>query len=163
MADTTNIDMDDQGYLVGEGGSRLPQLSFNSSAGGGRLKGLKAGRRRDGPARPMSASSSISSASSTASSDLDLDEAIPVERTPRLFLPDGSPDIKLRDTVRNALRVSRFDSVSTLLASGPLARKVKRAKTEWRKGGVRRSTVDRVKECTRRCSDRVGRADRLPW
>ena len=147
-ANTTNIDMDDQGYLVGGGGSRLPQLNFSSGkGGGGRLKSFKVGNRRgDGPGRPFSASSSISSASSTASSDLDLDEAIPVERTPRLFLPDGSPDIKLRDTVRNALRVSRFDSVSTLLASGPLARKVKKGKDRMeKKGGVRKATVDRVK------------------
>jgi hypothetical protein len=149
-ANTTNIDMDDQGYLVGGGGSRLPQLNFSSGkgGGGGRLQSFKVGRRRggDGPGRPFSASSSLSSASSTASSDLDLDEAIPVERTPRLFLPDGSPDIKLRDTVRNALRVSRFDSVSTLLASGPLARKVKKGKERMeKKGGVRKSTADRVK------------------
>lgn len=33
-----------------------------------------------------------------------------------LFLPDGSANINLRDTVRQALRVTRFDSVSTIMA-----------------------------------------------
>jgi hypothetical protein len=33
-----------------------------------------------------------------------------------LFLPDGSANINLRDTVRHALRVTRFDSVSTIMA-----------------------------------------------
>ena len=33
-----------------------------------------------------------------------------------LFLPDGSANVNLRDTVRHALRVTRFDSVSTIMA-----------------------------------------------
>ncbi len=36
----------------------------------------------------------------------------------RLFLADGSVNLRLRDTIEQSLRVSRFDSVSTLLASG---------------------------------------------
>jgi hypothetical protein len=137
-----NMNMDDSNYLLDEDDQErvdniLPSLKFN--------KKMKRNQR------PLSASSSISSMSSisSASSDLDLDEAIPVERTPRLFLPDGSPDIKLRDTVRNALRVSRFDSVSTLLASGPLARKVKNATSKMKRKGVRSgnsaAVVDKVR------------------
>jgi hypothetical protein len=38
---------------------------------------------------------------------------------PRLFLSDGAPNPGLRHTIRNAIRVSRFDSVSTILASAP--------------------------------------------
>ena len=85
--------------------------------------------------RPQSASSSVTSASSSSSSDLDFEDAMPAETTPRLFLPDGSPDVKLRETVRNALKVSRFDSVSTLLASGPMARRINKAA---RKSGIRK-------------------------
>lgn len=63
-------------------------------------------------ARTMDSESSINTMSTLPESE--------IEEIPRLFLPDGSPDIKLRDTVRNALRVSRFDSISTLLAEGPM-------------------------------------------
>jgi hypothetical protein len=145
---SANVDMDDQSYLLGDSDDdndeRLPRLNLSKK---------RKNNKRGLPPRPMSASSTVSSLS-TASSDLDLDEAIPVERTPRLFLPDGSPDIKLRDTVRNALRVSRFDSVSTLLASGPLARKVRNATQKMRrqKSGVRgghqsqATVVDRVRD-----------------
>jgi len=149
---SANVDMDDSNYLLGDEeedddgdnqergkGSRLPSLRIS--------KNMSRKRKGNRPPRPMSASSSISSLS-TASSDLDLDEAIPIERTPRLFLPDGSPDIKLRDTVRNALRVSRFDSVSTLLASGPLARKVRNATAKMKKGvrgGNSANVVDKVR------------------
>ena len=101
-------DMDEHEYLNGSRKAKLPFLR----------------QRTFERERPLSATSSVSS---TASSDLDVDDNIPAEKTPRLFLPDGSPDVKLRDTVRNALKVSRFDSVSTLLASGPMARKVRRA------------------------------------
>ena len=145
--------MDDSNYLLGEDGSdldnserRLPSLQLSNK----RTKKGKKGRKLNRlPPRPMSGRSDVSTISSisSASSDLDLDEAIPVERTPRLFLPDGSPDIKLRDTVRNALRVSRFDSVSTLLASGPLARKVRNATSKMKKG-VRMNSgtvVDKVR------------------
>ena len=39
--------------------------------------------------------------SSYASTEIDvMDDTIPQETTPRLFLPDGSPDVKLRETVR---------------------------------------------------------------
>lgn len=38
--------------------------------------------------------------------------------SPRLFLPDGSPHVNLRETVRAALTRSRFDSVASLLADG---------------------------------------------
>lgn len=37
--------------------------------------------------------------------------------TPRFFLPDGSTDVKLRETVRHALKQTKFDSVSSLLSS----------------------------------------------
>ena len=147
---SANVDMDDSNYLLGEDDQddeRLPSLHLSLNK--------KSRRRNNGglPPRPMSASSTVSSLS-TASSDLDLDEAIPVERTPRLFLPDGSPDIKLRDTVRNALKVSRFDSVSTLLASGPLARKVRNATAKMKRsrngvrstGSSQAAVVDRVRD-----------------
>jgi hypothetical protein len=39
--------------------------------------------------------------------------------TPRLFLADGSQNPVLRSTIRNALQVSKYDSVSSLLAAGP--------------------------------------------
>ena len=41
--------------------------------------------------------------------------------TPRFFLADGSQNPRLRDTIASALRVSKYDSVSTLLAAGPAA------------------------------------------
>lgn len=40
-----------------------------------------------------------------------------------LFLADGSRNSKLRDTIRNALYVSKFDSISTLIASNVVLRK----------------------------------------
>ena len=40
------------------------------------------------------------------------------EEAERMFLADGSLNVRLRDTIAKTLRVSRFDSVSTLLASG---------------------------------------------
>ncbi|GMH73627.1 hypothetical protein TL16_g06244 [Triparma laevis f. inornata] len=40
------------------------------------------------------------------------------EEANRMFLADGSVNVRLRDTIAQSLRVSRFDSVSTLLASG---------------------------------------------
>lgn len=40
-----------------------------------------------------------------------------------LFLADGSRNSKLRDTIRNALYVSKFDSVSALIASNVVLRK----------------------------------------
>ena len=173
---SSNVDMDDQHYLLGteqegsdlilDGGAgenqkRLPRLQLMSKK-----------KRASFPHQLNSARSDVSSISSisTASSDLDLDEAIPAERTPRLFLPDGSPDIKLRDTVRNALRVSRFDSVSTLLASGPLARKVKAGASKMKKRGVRQqqqqqgAVVDRVRDMHEPYRDSNGKqagADKL--
>ena len=70
-------------------------------------------------------SGSESEAGSNSDADADMDNnfddheesALLSSGSPRLFLPDGSPDLKLRDTVRNALKQSKFDSVSTLLAS----------------------------------------------
>lgn len=40
-----------------------------------------------------------------------------------LFLADGSRNSKLRDTIHNALYVSKFDSISTLIASNVVLRK----------------------------------------
>ncbi|KAJ0402332.1 hypothetical protein ATCC90586_006528 [Pythium insidiosum] len=40
-----------------------------------------------------------------------------------LFLADGSKNSKLRDTIRNALQVSKFDSISSLIASNVVLRK----------------------------------------
>jgi hypothetical protein len=39
--------------------------------------------------------------------------------TPRLFLADGTKNMSFRATVQSALNVSKYDSVSTLLAAGP--------------------------------------------
>ena len=56
--------------------------------------------------------------------DLDMDEEDEFEMSDmegerdRMFLADGSVNVRLRDTITQSLRVSRFDSVSTLLASG---------------------------------------------
>ena len=107
----TPSDADDFGYLRPASdslGKRLPKII-------------------DRPQSAGSIATSRSSTSSSSSTDLDVDDVAPAEITPRLFLPDGSPDVKLRETVRNALKVSRFDSVSTLLASGPMARRIKNA------------------------------------
>ena len=60
-----------------------------------------------------------SDATDAPSEITDGDEMKASTASARLFLPDGSPDLKLRDTVRNALKQSKFDSVSTLLASMP--------------------------------------------
>ncbi|CAK9004692.1 Acyl-CoA-binding domain-containing protein 6 [Durusdinium trenchii] len=48
--------------------------------------------------------------------------------TPRFFLPDGSTNIQLRETVRNALKQTKFDSVSSLMATmGQEAKAAKKA------------------------------------
>eukprot|EP00939_MAST-03C_sp_MAST-3C-sp1_P001419 g1419.t1 len=49
-------------------------------------------------------------------------QELELERATRdkLFLPDGRANVLLSETVRNALRVTRFDSISTLLASSPV-------------------------------------------
>ncbi|TMW55042.1 hypothetical protein Poli38472_013804 [Pythium oligandrum] len=44
-----------------------------------------------------------------------------------LFLADGSKNSKLRDTIRQALQVSKFDSISSLIASNVVLRKKPRA------------------------------------
>ena len=55
---------------------------------------------------------------SSGSDDFDLSDM--EEEKTRLFLADGSVNGRLRDTISQSLKVSRFDSVSTLLASaGP--------------------------------------------
>lgn len=38
------------------------------------------------------------------------------EFSPRFFLPDGSRNVTLKDTIANALKRTKWDSVSTLLA-----------------------------------------------
>ncbi|TYZ59008.1 hypothetical protein PybrP1_009307 [[Pythium] brassicae (nom. inval.)] len=51
------------------------------------------------------------------------DEAGDWQINDTLFLADGSRNSKLRDTIRNALYVSKFDSISTLIASNVVLRK----------------------------------------
>lgn len=58
-----------------------------------------------------------------AQDDDDDDETGDWQVNDSLFLADGSRNSKLRDTIRNALSVSKFDSISTLIASNVVLRK----------------------------------------
>ena len=51
--------------------------------------------------------------------------------TPRFFLPDGSTNIKLRETVRHALKQNKFDSVSSLMVE--MAKDASKARTKSKK------------------------------
>eukprot|EP00937_MAST-01D_sp_MAST-1D-sp2_P000692 g692.t1 len=59
-------------------------------------------------------------AMSVASVDDGGDDGAGGDTTPRFFLADGSHNPRLRDTIQAALKVSKYDSVSTLLAAGPM-------------------------------------------
>ncbi|DBA04432.1 TPA: hypothetical protein N0F65_010028, partial [Lagenidium giganteum] len=51
-----------------------------------------------------------------------------------LFLADGSRNSRLRDTIRNALQVSKFDSISSLIASNVVLRKKRSSKKRYQPG-----------------------------
>ena len=85
-------------------------------------------RERPPSQRSMGGMSDVSTLASVRGGKKEIPVELELEQATKgcLFLPDGSATTLLRDTVRNALRVTRWDSVSTLLAHQSLPDPVRR-------------------------------------